>query len=85
MTEPRSIPFKVSKPATPAVEKGITECISKVFRSKRKVKMFAKSLVSEDCDDNEIMDGIKDMVNMGKLHKSFVERTIELPVKETSL
>ena len=47
--------------------------------------MFVKSLVSEDCDENEIMDGIKDMVNMGKLHKSFVKRTIELPVKETSL
>ena len=59
--------------------------------------MVVKSLVSENCDENEIIDGIKDMVNMGKLiigsskcsinssrqYKTFHERTIKLPVEET--
>ena len=59
--------------------------------------MVVKSLVSEDCNENEIIDGIKDMVNMGKLmigsskrsinssrqYETCDERTIKLPVEET--
>ena len=75
MTKRRSIQFKVSKPVKPALEKAITECVSNMDRrTGRFVKMVVKSLawrlIKEsflNCDENEIMDGIKDMANKAKL------------------
>ena len=75
MTKRRSIQFKVSKPVTPALEKAITECVSTMDRrTGRFVKIVVKSLAWRlikdsflNCDENEIMDGIKDMANKGKL------------------
>ena len=100
MTKRRSSEFKVSKPATSALEKAITECISEMKRRKvvvKSVKMVVKGLVSESCKENEIIDGIKYMANMGKLRlgsskrsinfavqrKAFVDRTINLSGNET--
>ena len=75
MTKRRSIQFKVSKPATPALEKAITEYVSNMDRrTGRFVKMVVKSLAWRliqdpclNCEENEIIDGIKDMANKGKL------------------
>ena len=100
MTKRRSYEFKVSKPATSALEKAITECISEMKHRKvavKSVKMVVKGLVSENCKENEIIDGIKDMANTGKLRlgssrrsinfavqrKKFVDRTINLSGNET--
>ena len=92
MTKRRSTPFKVSKPVTPALEKAITECVSELKRRKvvvKKVQMVVKSLVSGGYKETEIIDGIKDLANAGKLrvgpskakygrkqNKTFGERTI---------
>ena len=96
MTKRRSIPFKVSKPASPALEKAITDCISEMNPKKRKVQMVVKNLASDGCTETEIIDGIKNLANMGKLlvgssklprnspreHKTFGERTVYLPTAE---
>ena len=72
MTKRRSVQLKVSKPATPALEKAITECVSEMKRRYAivnvvRVQMVVKKLVSEGCEEKEVTDGIKDMVNLGKL------------------
>ena len=101
MTKRRSIPFKVSKPASPALEKAITECVSEMKRRKVvvnvvSVQMVVKNLVSEGCKEAEVIDGIKDLANTGKLRvgsskrprnspkpaKTFGERTINLPTQD---
>ena len=101
MTKRRSIPFKVSKPTSPALEKAITECVSEMKRRKVvvnvvSVQMVVKNLVSEGCKETEVIDGIKDLANMGKLRvgsskrsrispkpqKTFGERTVNLPTAD---
>ena len=72
MTKRRSVQLKVSKPATPALEKAITECVLEMKRRYAivnvvRVQMVVKKLVSEGCEEIEVTDGIKDMVNLGKL------------------
>ena len=63
------------------------------------VKMVVKKLVSEGCKESEVIDGIKDLGNMGKLRvgsskrsryspklqKTFGERTVNLPTADKVL
>ena len=78
MTKRRSTPFKVSKPATPALEKAITECVLELKRRKvvvKKVHMVVKSVVSGGYKETEIIDGIKGLANAGKLRVGSSKRT----------
>ena len=100
MTKRRSIPFKVSKSTSPALEKAITECVSEMKRRRVvnvvSAQMVVKNLVSEGCKEAEVIDGIKDLANTGKLRvgsskrprnspkpaKAFGERIINLPTQD---
>ena len=70
------VKFKVSKPAAPALEYEILECISRFNRTTVYVKNIVYQInLTKGISEDVILDAIKDMVNRKKLCLGLVKMT----------